>query len=401
MPAKRKHKCYNGRYFEWKLYQRDSVWWADGRSNQIDHGRRSLGTRLFEEAKEVLEKLDLKMAVEHGLAKPEEVPRQNAEQISIENGIDLYREYLGRSRLVKGVRESSAVRYRTVFKKFSEFAKKNGVHYWHQVSTQIVEAYLGCLEKRGLAPNTLILEITTIKQVNKFLIDKKKLPSIAKIQLPLVKPEGSDRYCYRVAEVEAIMAQCAKDPLTRWLCDVVISLAYTGLRISELADLRWNAIDLETGMITLRDETTMARRKGRAIVTTKGRRNRSLPIHDELRTVLESIERKSDQFVFHGPHGGRVQPSTARKALIRVALKPLASTFPTPPDEVGFADARLHSFRHFFCSFCANRGVPQNVVMKWLGHRDSKMVERYYHLHDQEAQLQMQKLKLKGSTIGA
>src|SRR3954471_10674752 len=122
MPAKRKHKCYNGRYFEWKLYQRDSVWWADGRSNRINHGRRSLGTRLFEEAKEVLAKLDLKMAIEHGLAQPEEVPHPDTEQISIEKGIALYRELLGRSRLLKGVRESSAIRYRAVFEKFSDFA---------------------------------------------------------------------------------------------------------------------------------------------------------------------------------------------------------------------------------------------------------------------------------------
>lgn len=45
-----------------------------------------------------------------------------------------------------------------------------------------------------------------------------------------------------------------------------------------------------------------------------------------------------------------------------------ALTFPTPPDEVGFADGLLHSFRHFSCSLWANRGLPQRVVMRRLGH---------------------------------
>ena len=45
----------------------------------------------------------------------------------------------------------------------------------------------------------------------------------------------------------------------------------------------------------------------------------------------------------------------------------------------------LHSFRHYSCSVSANSGVPELVVMRWLGHRNSDMVKRYYHLHDQDA----------------
>ena len=75
-------------------------------------------------------------------------------------------------------------------------------------------------------------------------------------------------------------------------------------------------------------------------------------------------------------------------------MTPLAEQFPTPDGEVGFADGRLHSFRHFFCSLCANRGVPQQVVMRWLGHKSSAMVQHYYHLHDEEARRQMRRITL-------
>ena len=39
--------------------------------------------------------------------------------------------------------------------------------------------------------------------------------------------------------------------------------------------------------------------------------------------------------------------------------------------------------------------------MKWLGHTDSKMVKRYYHLYDDEAQSQMQRLSFFGDVGSA
>ena len=71
---------------------------------------------------------------------------------------------------------------------------------------------------------------------------------------------------------------------------------------------------------------------------------------------------------------------------------------PLADDEIGFKDGRLHSCRHYFCSTCANNGVPEQVLMEWLGHQSSAMVRHYYHLHDEEAQRQMQKLKFLGGS---
>jgi integrase len=107
-----------------------------------------------------------------------------------------------------------------------------------------------------------------------------------------------------------------------------------------------------------------------------------------------------DGFVFHGPRGGRLKPDTLRQVLIREVLTQLRARFPPPGGQAGFADGRLHSFRHFFCSACANNGVPEQVVMAWLGHRDSTMVRHYYHLHDEEAQRQMGRLKFLGEAGG-
>jgi integrase len=208
---------------------------------------------------------------------------------------------------------------------------------------------------------------------------------------------GTDTYCWRPAEVEAILRRCREVSDLDWLGNVLAALACTGMRISELASLRWTDIDLANNLIQLTDETATARsQRGRKARQIKNRRGRSFPIHGDLRKVLDRIERQPDGLVFHGPRMGVLSPDICRRTLIKGVLTPLAEKFPTPQGEIGFRDGRLHSFRHYFCSVCANTGVPEQVVMRWLGHQDSKMVRHYYHLHDDEAQRQMQRINFVG-----
>ena len=127
----------------------------------------------------------------------------------------------------------------------------------------------------------------------------------------------------------------------------------------------------------------------------KSSRSRSFPIYPDLLVVLQQLPRK-DAFIFHGPRGGRLKPDTVRNILIRKVIKPLSGRFPTSAGERGFEHGRLHSYRHYFCSTCANGGVPEQMLMRWLGHRDSEMVRHYYHVHDQEARRRMDSLDLLG-----
>jgi integrase len=108
--------------------------------------------------------------------------------------------------------------------------------------------------------------------------------------------------------------------------------------------------------------------------------------------------------VFHGPLGGKLKPDTVRNVLTREVLAPLAETFPAVADAPGIAAGRLHSFRHFFCSMSANNGVPEQMLMAFLGHRDSEMIRHYYHMQQDEARKQMNKLPSlgpSGTTTGA
>jgi integrase len=400
MSAKRIKERIAGRHFVWLVGQRDGVYVADGRSNKLNAGRHSLGTKIYKDAITALQRLDLVRAVALGLAHPS-VLEPDADQVALDDGRRQYEAHVRRPRVVGGAKLSTNKRYRAVFDKFVAFAMKEGIFTWNQVTTKVLETYAAFLDDEGYAYATEYLELTTLKQTVKHFVTTGLLPAKNLISLPLVKPQGTTTYCWRRNEVTAILEQCRSEPDLRWLEYVIVALACTGLRISELASIRWTDIDRAANMIRLTDESSQARRRnGRKPRETKSGRSRAFPIHEDLVRVLDQLKPHADGLVFHGPLGGKLKPDTVRNVLIRDVLTCLKDRFPAAAGEVGFADGRLHSFRHYFCSTCANRSVPEQVVMEWLGHRDSKMVRHYYHLHDDEAQRQMRRLDFLGNGAG-
>lgn len=237
-----------------------------------------------------------------------------------------------------------------------------------------------------------------VKSVQQWLIDEKHIPESCRFKLPMRRPEGTDTYCYSQDEVRAMVEHCEANPEVDWLKNVIITLACTGLRISELAALRHSDVDLNSSSIHLTDERSSLRRQQMGNARrTKGRRGRALPIHPQLRKVLKGLERESDGRLLHGPRGGKLKPDTVRRILIRDVLEPLKDRFPTPEGEIGFEHGRLHSFRHYFVSQSFLSGASEGEIMEWVGHRDSKMVAHYRHLKNEDSQRKMQQINFLGT----
>jgi integrase len=283
--------------------------------------------------------------------------------------------------------------------KFIAFCKTEvKISNWDQVDTLVLEKYASWLDKNGYAYRTQYLEIICLKQVINWVVENELILKPAKINIKVSKARGSDTYCWMPGEVQAMTALCEANVKLHWLGGVIGALASTGLRISELASLRWADIDFENQRIQIKDESSLAgiKKTKREVRTTKSSRSRSFPIHNTLQPILERLKvlKSRDDLVFHGPLGGRLKPDTIRNILKREVLSPLAGRFPVAGGAKGFNDGRLHSFRHFFCSACANNRVPEAMVMSWLGHQDSEMVRYYYHLHDDVARQFMSEVRL-------
>ncbi len=323
----------------------------------------------------------------------------NVEQprrLAIHEGRRLFEEHVARSPIIGGTKNSTQKRYRTVLDKLEAFAAKSNITDWHGIDEYFLKCHASNLEKMRLAPKTVYTEINVLKAAFKWLSGQ-GLIQAPPLKLQTRKPNSQRAYCYKTEEVEAMLSHCDQSPKLAWLRHIITALASTGMRIEELLQLRCSDIDLENKILTIADESGFADRSADK-PTTKSGRTRELCIRDELVAVFQAIPRKG-KFVFVGPRGGRLRADTVRNVFVREVIKPLAPRFPKKYKNVkGFEDGRLHSFRHYFCSICANSGkIPERVVMAWVGHADSQMVQHYYHLHSEESRRKMRQINPLGS----
>jgi integrase len=395
MPRKPNRPPLVCEFFTWQLFKRHGVFYADGRSGRYRLGKHSLGTRDQEEALAKLRLLDRQQAVQLGLATPSTAT--TAMPLTLPEGWQRYLAHCGRAEVLGGASAGTLKRYRAVQAKHVAFCERHGVRSWAEVDKSSAEKYGNWLNAKGYAHRTVYLELTLLKSAQGWLISAGLLPASCRFSLRLQKPEGTDTYCYSQAEVAAMVKHCRNAAALHWLAEVLVALACTGLRIGELAALRWTDLDAGCTTILLTDERASSRRQALGNVrTTKGRRDRWLPIHEDLRQVLLALPRHRDGRIFHGPRGGKVKPDTVRNILIRTVIEPLQKHYPTPAGEIGFEHGRVHSFRHYFCSQAFLAGAAEADIKEWLGHRDSKMVAHYRHLRSADSQRKMQQIDFLG-----
>lgn len=169
----------------------------------------------------------------------------------------------------------------------------------------------------------------------------------------------------RCIEADAVMkAGTLKTGEVIWLADVVRFAVGTGLRLGELCNLRWSAVSLSTGFITVRASEGF---------DTKSGHERSVYVTGEARDVLERLyARRSDEsggYVFTGVGGGKLNEEYVSKRFLRYAQMARL------PDGVSF-----HTLRHTYASWLVMAGVDLFRVKELLGHASIETTMRYAHL---------------------
>jgi len=398
MPRNPKQAPIVCEHFTWYLRKKPSgVYFADGRINsKQDLGKPSLGTRDREEALRRLRQLDLRMAIDRGIAESEQT-RKN-QDVSIDEGWQLYMARCEQPEILGGVSPATQERYRPVRDKHTKFCAANDYSSWSEISKKVTLKYGDWLAKKNLADRTIVLELNLICSVVKWLVEEEHLPASCRFLLKLSKPNGSDTFCYTREQVTRMVAFCRADAKLLWLADVITGLATSGLRINELAKLRWTDIDFRSNTIRLTDERSRPRKKqsGRER-RIKGKRGRALPMHPAFKDVLEGLPRNIDGLVFHGQKGGRLSDRRVLEALQGRVIAPLNEEFPTPEGEIGFADGTVHGLRHYFVSEAYRNGATEAELLEWVGHRDSAILRLYRHLRPDDGQRRMEQINFLGS----
>lgn len=328
MPARKKHEHLNCHQFKWRLFQRNDVWYADSRFENLNLGKHSRGTRDRQEAEANVRKLDYRKAIEHGLAWDTGVNPDK--RLEIGRGWELYLEWCERPEVMGGVSRKTLNKYKRSGVLHCDFCRTGNIRYWDDFGKDQLEAYGRDLSPR-FSDRSLYFELTQIKTVLNWLMDEKHLPREAGFRFRLSKPDGSDTYCYIREQVQAMLTLCERNVDLIWLGAVIRVLACTDLRIGELAGLRWPDIDFEGNAIRLTDERASKKRSAMGTARrTKERRSRTIPLHPKIKALLIGLPRVQHGRELCGPKGGQIKEDRIRVRFVERVIKPLSDQFPTP-----------------------------------------------------------------------
>ncbi|MHB8509880.1 MAG: tyrosine-type recombinase/integrase [Candidatus Dormibacteria bacterium] len=245
-------------------------------------------------------------------------------------------------------------------RKIGAFLLDTGMVALDQVVAREVKAYLGGLRERGLADDTIHGFFATIKAFANWA-DREGY-AVEKAMLTMRGPQAAqkEREVYSAAQLAAIFRVLPPG----WALLAAQTLLGTGMRISELCNLRLDDFEDDAGAAFLKIQ------KG------KGSKFRRAPVSERLRRELRR-------------YLNRARPESASDNLFLLADgRPL--TVGAVGKMLGRARAALgfsihaHKFRHTFATMYVENGGDIERLRKILGHSTYAMILRYVHLNKRD-----------------
>lgn len=230
-------------------------------------------------------------------------------------------------------------------------------------------------EMRGqYAPQTLVLTVSELSQMWRGL----RMAQNPWAELPPIKGGSEMRRAFTDDELRRII-----DGADGELRTLMLVGAYTGLRISDAATLRWESVAPDLSAIVLKPRKT-AHTSGMTV---------AIPVHPALRAAL-------------GAHGGTgyVMPALAAKtasACCEVVGRHLRRCGIVTAERrdgyrVRVAVHGFHSFRATFVTRLANAGMPLAQLQGLVGHVSPRMTMHYYRADAEAARETLERLPALG-----
>ena len=287
----------------------------------------------------------------------------------------LVEDFLQYLRHERGQAEHTQRTYAALLNKFVAWAAKQNLTDWKQVELKHLMAFLQHERERALADEpkdsprrlsseSLYLEIAALRAFYRFTENEKLLPANVAENLSL--PRRWKRLPKALTDTEIKKLLEPEQPETpQTLCDqAILELAYaSGLRLSELKNLRLEQLHLDAGFIN---------------VIGKGNKERVVPVG---RTAAAALNRFID--------AGRpklVTPRSPANVFLTKRGTPFASVtlwlrIKHRVRRAGVSrNVTPHMLRHSFATHLLEHGADLRVIQELLGHANISTTEIYTHV---------------------
>lgn len=292
---------------------------------------------------------------------------QNLSKLAWQTFIKEFGVYL---KLERSLSENSLEAYLRDIQKFSEYLELASLNIPPgEVKTQHIQKFLHYLAKLGIAVSSQARMLSGIKAFYKYLMLEEIITSDPSSTVDTPRTSRKVPDVLSVSEIEAMLAtldlSTPEGARNRAMLEVLYS---SGLRVSELIDLKISNLYLDVGFLRIIGKANKER-----FVPIGREASRFLTIYiDQVRNNVP-VKPDNEDYVFlnrRGTHISRVMVFMIIKEIARAAnIKKNISP---------------HTFRHSFATHLILGGANIKAVQEMLGHENIATTEIYKHL-DQEA----------------
>jgi integrase len=229
------------------------------------------------------------------------------------------------------------------------FIPSFGSLYTGKIKRQDIEKYMS-ERLLTVSPSTVNREFARIRHILNWACERKIIKdNPCKGIKALKEPPGIVRY---FTEEEIKKLPQLFDAMPQRLRPIVAIAFFTGLRRSEVLNLKWSNVNFRERVIRVTETKTG---EARAVYITP-------PVENALRFITRRID---TDLIFPD-----IKPTWVSAAFMRACKS------------VGIKDFRLHDLRHNFASYLAMKGHSLRTIQQLLGHKSLRMTERYAHLSE-------------------
>jgi site-specific recombinase XerD len=321
---------------------------------------RSTKTSEYKIAKIILKDIENKIA--KGIFNIEDITKSKNANID-----DFKKEYLQYSKQHKA--HKTFLRDRLSFKSFFKYV---GLRNLDSIDQRMVESYLDS-RLDEVSKSTINIELRHLKAAfNKAVqwnfAKKNPFKHVKEFTIAQKAP-----IFFTKEQIKKLLDHITNED--KWLEEIIIFAVNTGVRVGELVNIEWADIDFNRKIIKISQKKDF---------TTKSRRERVIPMNEEVFNLLATLRRNSS-YVFGNNRGQRRSSERVSKTFKKyVRLSNIGEEY------------SMHVTRHTFASHLVQNGVSLYKVSKFLGHSDIKTTEIYAHLSPENLHSDVELLSFGG-----
>jgi integrase len=240
-----------------------------------------------------------------------------------------------------------------------------------EISLQMIDGYKTSRVRKRAAPKTINNELVNLSHMMTMAarwgyINSNIVLNVVKLRVP----KRNMRFLNQ-QEIQRLLNAASKS----YIYPIIVTALHTGMRKSELFNLKWTDVDFEHQLITIQSNEDWH---------TKNYGARTLSITPNLYDVL--ISHHQQQLEMNIKSG---YVFTYRGEKIKAGIK---KSFITVLRDAGLAGVTLHTLRHTFASQLVMTGVPLRDIQELMGHESYETTLQYAHLTKDHAKQQVLRL---------